>query len=290
MKTRTAMVGVGMVALAMGTAGLVQAAATKAVGYIPKKFEAFLSDWETGMWRTKQEGCFGAYWSCYKSQDSYNAGEAPKWPLPLTAEARAFHDKVVKNLQEGRSIYDPNALCLPLGMPDVARSGSFKMVMQPDRIYFIFANYDFRVIWMDGRQMPKRELDEYSYNGDSLGHWEGDTLVIYTANIKGDPDLAGNIAPGISPNEPKSNQFTMTERLKPVSADLIDVTVTFEDKVQFTGPYTESFQYTRRAGDDLQQKPPACLLGVGQRYVPDPATGEQVLSGPGGAPLEDAED
>ncbi|MGC4029588.1 MAG: hypothetical protein QM696_11985 [Steroidobacteraceae bacterium] len=289
--TNGVLMGAALAALGLGTVGLAEAAATKAVGHIPKKFEAFLSDWETGMWRVKQEGCFVFYWSCYQSQNSYNAGVEPKWPLPFTPAARAFHDKVIKSLQEGNSIYDPNALCLPQGMPDLARSFTgFKMVLQPDRIYFIYPDYDLRVIWMDGRQMPKRELDEYAYNGDSLGHWEGDTLVIYTANIKGDPELKGDVAPGISPNEPKSNEFTMTERLTPLSADLMDVKITFEDKVMFTGPYTESFQYARNAKEDLPQQPAACLLGVGQRYVPDPETGAQILSGPGGAPLQDAED
>jgi hypothetical protein len=278
-------------ASAIGLAAPALAESTKVVDHVPEALAPFLSDWETGMWRVKQEGCFVFYWSCYSGQDVYNAGTDPKWPLPLTEEARAFHDGVIKGLQEGRSTYDPNALCLPNGMPDLARNfGGFKMIVQPDRIYFIYPDWDMRVIWMDGREMPARQLHEYTYNGDSIGRWEGDTLVIETANIKGDPDLTGDVAPGISPNEPKSNDFTVTERLSPVSADLIEVEITFEDKVRFTGPYTEAFQYTRNATGDLPSKPLACLLGIGQRYVPDPATGEQVLSGPGGKPLEKAED
>lgn len=276
--------------------GTAHAQATKTIPSIPQKFASLLDEWETGIWKfayaTEEENreCTRLYWGCYASQESYNAGIPPRWPFPLTPEAEAENREIVAALGEGRSIFDPDALCLPTGLPNSARGsifGGFRFVAQPDRYYMIINGRDYtyttvRTIWMDGRPMPVREPYEYTYNGDSIGRWEGDTLVIESRNITGDDT-------SIAPNTRKSDDFWVIERWTPVSADLINVEVTFKDEQRFTAPYTQSFVFTRDADEDLPPETRACRQGIDQRYNPDPETGELTLSGPGMAPLEIAE-
>lgn len=272
-------------ALAMGTGGaMAQVALEVKALEVPAEVAPLMQEWTVGTWSVDRvEGCFWAYFSCYETQETYNAGIEPKYPLPLNEEARAFHDKVVAALGEGRSIFDPNSQCYPSGMPDRAFSG-FKFVPGPagDRIYLILGGNDFRTIWMDGREMPKRQPHEYTYNGDSIGHWEGNTLVIETRNITG-PNTA------ISPNEPKSDNFWVIERWTPVSADKLSSEVTFKDEDRFTDTYTETFTFTRNPKGETGPQPRACIPGEGQRYFAAD-DGTLLLTGPGGAPLEKAED
>ncbi|MGC4028457.1 MAG: hypothetical protein QM696_06275 [Steroidobacteraceae bacterium] len=263
-------------------ASAVPAQATKVIPTIPKQYAQWLSAWETGTWQVMYGGCVDVYWGCFKSQNSYNAGELPRWPLPLNAEAAAANKVVVDALGQGKSLFDPDSQCYPLGMPNRARS-SFKFVAQPDRFYLILSGNEFRTIWMDGRPMPKRDPVDYSYNGDSIGHWENGTLVIETRNIVGE-----NTA--IAPNVPKSDNFWVIERWTPISADRIDLNVTFKDEERFTAPYSETLQLKRNPTGETPPQPMACIPGVGQRYQPNPETGELELSGPGMAPLEQAED
>ncbi|AKR56891.1 hypothetical protein XM25_14040 [Devosia sp. H5989] len=259
------------------------AAASKSIPYIPEKFADMVADWETGTWQVKEpDGCFWAYWGCFASQETYNAGVPAKFPLPLNAEAAAENAKVVAALGEGKSIFDPNSQCFPQGLPDRAKT-NFKWVNTTDRFYMMINGGEFRTIYMDGREMPERLAHEYTYNGDSVGHWEGDTLVIESRNITG-PNTA------ISPNVPKSDNFWVIERWTPVSADELDVEVTFKDEDRFTDSFTYAFKYIRNAKGDTSPQPRACIMGEGQRYYADPTTGELKLTGPNGAPLEKAED
>ena len=68
--------------------------------------------------------------------------------------------------------------CIPNGVP---RSGAPRQIVQtPKLIVFMYqddiARADSRLIPTDGR--PHRTDVDPSYNGDSIGHWEGDTLVV----------------------------------------------------------------------------------------------------------------
>ncbi len=266
--------------LAIGSGGAVAQTALE----VPETVAPLLADWVQGTWAFQTaEGCFNAYYSCYESQEAYNAGIEPKYPLPLNEEARAYHNEVVKALGEGRSIFDPDSQCYPQGMPGRARSG-FKFVPGPtgDRIYLILNGAEFRTIWMDGREMPERKPHEYTYNGDSIGHWEGDTLVIETRNITG-PNTA------IPPNTPKSDNFWVVERWTPVSGDEITAEITFKDEERFTDSYTETFTVKRNPEGETGAQPRACIMGDGQRYYAA-EDGTLELTGPGGAPLEKAED
>src|SRR5579864_5650513 len=72
---------------------------------------------------------------------------------------------------------DPEANCLPTGVPRMAPY-PWKIVQTPTLIVFLFEGniHSYRQVFMDGRGHPQ-DIDP-SWYGDSIGHWEGDTLVV----------------------------------------------------------------------------------------------------------------
>ena len=89
----------------------------------------------------------------------------------------------VQQLDMWTNKYDPVMTCQPLGVP---REGPPRRIYQSDRdVTFIYTGGDagggygeYRIIPTDGRPHPKSaELDQ-TYLGDTVGHWEGDTLVL----------------------------------------------------------------------------------------------------------------
>ena len=82
---------------------------------------------------------------------------------------------------------DPEARCLPTGVPRIAPY-PWRIVQAPafgkaTHLFFLFEGniHSFRQIFMDGREHPD-DL-EATWYGHSVGHWEGDTLVIETVGF-----------------------------------------------------------------------------------------------------------
>jgi hypothetical protein len=82
---------------------------------------------------------------------------------------------------------DPEARCLPTGVPRVApypwRVVQAPASGEPTHLFFLFEGniHSYRQIFMDGRSHP--EDLELTWYGHSVGHWEGDTLVIETVGF-----------------------------------------------------------------------------------------------------------
>jgi hypothetical protein len=85
-----------------------------------------------------------------------------------------FWDKV-QNLDRDTNSKDPIFQCQSLGVP---RLGAPRKIIQTAKEVVLFYGAEYRIIPTDGRKHdPVRALD-VTYNGDSVGHWDGDTLVI----------------------------------------------------------------------------------------------------------------
>jgi hypothetical protein len=98
-----------------------------------------------------------------------------KVDVPFQPWAKAFYEKNVANLSKD----DPEARCLPPGIPRMNQTPfPFQIYQLPDRMIFIYegGTHIWRVVYTDGRPHPKDPNP--SFMGDSVGHWEGDTLVI----------------------------------------------------------------------------------------------------------------
>jgi hypothetical protein len=163
----------------------------------------------------------------------YDAGE-----VPMTARAEKFF----KDTQANEGIYDPEARCLPTGVP---RRDPYpmKLIQEQNFIAILFEGsmHSYRQVFLN-RPHPK-DMNPTWY-GDSIGHWDGDTLVVDTIGFNGKTwlDLAGH---------PTSDQLHVTERYsRPVFGELkLDITI--EDPVNYTKPWNVTELMPLMVGEDL---------------------------------------
>jgi hypothetical protein len=135
---------------------------------------------------------------------------------------------------------DPTGFCLPVG-PSRAFTAPFpfQLVQSPKMIALLFEYQTiYRMIYMDGRPHPADIMDYPEFMGHSIGHWEGDTLVIDTVGINERSwlDTAGH---------EHSGQLHLIERIQKVDENHLKYTVTFADPVFFTEPWSLTRTFTR---------------------------------------------
>jgi hypothetical protein len=141
---------------------------------------------------------------------------------------------------------EPRDFCMPAGFPAGMLSAN-AMQFQQGKDYLIMV-HEFqrmtRIIPLDGR--PHRDHLEPTFYGDSVGHWEGDTLVIVTKNFKRwmlDDYYYTN------PNEYRmhSDALVTTERLSwREGGKVIDYRITIDDPKIFTQPWSQDFTITAK--------------------------------------------
>ena len=155
--------------------------------------------------------------------------------LPMNDRARAwlkyFDELQSPALNECASITVPNLLgdVRPFGI-------SFKT----DSVIFNYEQMNiFRPVWMDGRRHPP--VTDLFQQGHAIGRWEREELVIESTNFTWDPE-------GIDDHLhfPSSTRKKVTERYKLVNPDLMTITITLDDPVFLTQPYTYVHQWKRQ--------------------------------------------
>jgi hypothetical protein len=155
-------------------------------------------------------------------------------------------EKLMKSRKAGQ---DPEANCLPTGVPRQAPY-PWTIAQAPGKLFFLFEGniHSYRQIFMDGRQHPK-DLDPTWY-GDSIGHWEGDTLVIDTVGFNELFwfDFAGH---------PHTSQLHVVERYTRTDLGTLVEEVTIDDPGAYTKPWTGKFTINEKtisswiAGGDM---------------------------------------
>jgi hypothetical protein len=147
--------------------------------------------------------------------------------LPMNAEGLK-HFKANKAAQEAG---DPSSFCLPVGPARIIQAPMpFQIVQTPQLVTLLFEyQRTFRIIYTDGRPHPQNWDPEWY--GDSIGKWEGDTLVVDTRFINGRTwlDTAGH---------EHSEDLHLTERFRKTAADNVQWTVTFDDPKYYNEPFT----------------------------------------------------
>jgi hypothetical protein len=163
-------------------------------------------------------------------------------PAPYKPEAAA---RVVESFNK-RGIDDPAALCLPLGVPRISLVGLFpiQIVQTPTRVVILHEYMSvFRVIPLNAEHPPDIVP---TYMGDSVGRWEGDTLVVDVIGFNDKGWLTGT-------GTHHSDALHVTERYTRVDKDQIDYVVTMEDPNVFTEPWTIKTRLMLREGTRLQE-------------------------------------
>jgi L-ascorbate metabolism protein UlaG (beta-lactamase superfamily) len=142
----------------------------------------------------------------------------------------------------------PAYLCQPYGPNRMMTSAlPFRMFVQEKTIGMIFEHIDYRLIYMNGKH-PDDILDYPEWEGHSVGHWEGDTLVVDTIGMREESWLDSN---GLQ----HSAKLHMVERYTKTSPDTFVWIVTIDDPVYFTKPFTYANNFER---DDFRIVPDRC--------------------------------
>jgi hypothetical protein len=138
---------------------------------------------------------------------------------------------------------DPETIgCLPGGPRHITAGGLRKIVQTPGLIAMVFEDLNYRQIYMDDRKLP---LDPSpTWMGYSVGHWDGDTLVVESAgfNDRSWLDFAGH---------PHTESLRMTERLRRRDFGHIDLEVTLDDPKAYNKPWTVPAAGTLAPDTDL---------------------------------------
>jgi hypothetical protein len=120
--------------------------------------------------------------------------------------------------------------CFPPGTPRIyLQPFPMEIVQTPARVLMIFEfNHFIRQIWTDGRG-HNTDLGP-TWFGDSIGHWEGDTLVVDTIGLNDKTwiDRAGH---------PHSDQLHVVERMRRPEPNTLQVGLTMEDPKAYTRPW-----------------------------------------------------
>lgn len=182
---------------------------------------------------------------------------------PEAAEVVKKHGEIMLS---GAGYPDPRNQCLPHGVPYIYSSGGIQLLQQPDKIAIVY-DYDHQVRHIRMNQ-PHPSHVRPSWYGDSVGHFEGDTLVVDTVGFKVGPfsmvDRFGT---------PHTSALHVIERFRlldyeaakdglerdarenfrprPATVDrgpsgkYLQVTLTVEDEGVFTTPWTATITYGR---------------------------------------------
>jgi hypothetical protein len=160
--------------------------------------------------------------------------------LPFTA----WGEQDFKNYDPGK--FDYTAHCLPMGWTRQMNTPMpIEIMQEPNRIAVLFEAWQtFKVIPTDGRDHPKNV--DANWFGNSVGHWEGDTLVIDTIgfNEKTRLDTIGH---------PHSDQLHVVERLTRTDPLHIAYEVTITDPKAYKEPFINKRVFTLKPDWELME-------------------------------------
>jgi hypothetical protein len=160
---------------------------------------------------------------------------APAEP-PLTPKYQQIYQQM---RAESERLAEGTQTCEWPGMPTIMTYPyPFEILDTPGRLTFLFeVESQVRRVFLDRKtHLDPDDLDP-SYNGDSIGHWEGMTLVIDTIGFNTYRPVRGL---------PHSQQMRIVERITPIDKDTITDEITITDPEAFTRPMVINVQYSRR--------------------------------------------
>ena len=160
-------------------------------------------------------------------------------PPPLKPWAA---DLLRKRTEDNSKDY-PGGYCLPANASSITRAFPYKFVQTPKLIVVIHESDTpgLRQIFMDGRGHPA--VWNPTWQGHSIGHWEGDTLVVDTTGFN---DRAWLSLSGI----PHTEQLHTVERIRRPDYGHLEVEITMEDAETFTGSWKRTFTATLAPPED----------------------------------------
>jgi hypothetical protein len=191
----------------------------------------------SGLWERFGPGGANPNFDALQSADGgppaatfWSLGAGLRGGLPYTPLAAMLRDERMADNHKN----NPDALCLPMGLTQLHLHPQPRKIVQTSNLIIIMyeGNEGLRQIFLDGRPLPAMDenLQPWWY-GYSVGHWEGDELVVETVGFRDDVWLDVQGAPLTSSGK-------MTERFRRPNFGTLQIDVTIEDPAAYKQPFT----------------------------------------------------
>ena len=179
--------------------------------------------------------------------------DPPNGRVPVTQAAEARRDDYAKQESDSFDYMSPWDRCITRGIPGAffpaGYNNAYQIVQSKG---YVVIHYEMihaaRIIPTDNR--PHAPASMRTWDGDSVGHWEGNTLVVDITNYNGKGWITTNAASGRIKGIPQSESLHVVERFTRMSDGDIDYRVTIDDPQNYTQPWTASIPLVR---DDTYQ-------------------------------------
>jgi hypothetical protein len=179
---------------------------------------------------------------------------------PMTPAAQAQFDSNRRELTDDHPItINPVYRCHPPGVPDAYTNGGypFEIVQTPQRIFMFYESaHLWREIWMDGREMP-RDSDPL-WMGYSVGHWDGDDLVVETAHFNDKTWIDGQ-------GHPHSEDMKLTEVFHRPQHDRLEIEFRIDDPKSYTATWIIRYHYNLKAKWEIGEA--FCIVEDEARFI-----------------------
>src|SRR5688572_5406207 len=174
-------------------------------------------------------------------------------PYPkLTAAAQKEFDASKKYQAEGKVYKDDIGQCWPAGLPLImTRYWPMAMIQKPTAIYMIsgFMN-SVRIIYLDGRKHTDPDVIVRTWNGESIGTWEGNELVVDTIGFRGDHHWMDQDGAAI----PAGEKLHIVERFRMVNeGKQLEIEYTMTDPDNWEGEWKSTKRFNRVVDADIQE-------------------------------------
>lgn len=167
--------------------------------------------------------------------------DVPTEEAPFTAKGQARFDKNIpsygRRITDPRLGNDPQGMCDPWGVPRMLNGqvggphSELELMETPGRM-FMFSewHHEYRVVFTDGRELPKVGEVEPKWNGYSVGAWEGNTFVVKSVGFDDRTWLDHN-------GYPHSEEMQLEERYRKIDADTLELSETILDPEYYSKPF-----------------------------------------------------
>ena len=176
----------------------------------------------SGLWRTKQA----------------TSGETDK--AMHSVKAQAWAEELSKKRKEDLGRDDMSVLCLPFGPRADTDVG--KIIQTPGILMMIFNDLTYRQVFLDGRPLPQDPNP--TWMGYSVGHWDGDTLVVESAGFNDRTWLDGD-------GHPHTEGLRVTERLRRPDFGHLEVERTLDDPKALAQPWVIPLKFELNADTEM---------------------------------------
>ncbi len=198
-----------------------------------------LPDW-SGVWQMIGPTVFDN--ATVQPQDGRAGGSGVREYPPYNDEWEAKYVANIEQVRIGR-FPDPLSICgTSPGYPRMLNvPGAIEFILRPEQIWILTEDGPgVARIYTDGRSHPPRDEIWPTYGGESIGHWDGDTLIVETIGLKGEGDAILDRT-GLVLSE---DAFIKTE-IRRVDVNTLEAQILITDNVAMTSPWAVLKRYER---------------------------------------------